>query len=227
LFLALSGLDWLLTWQLLHHDSGLVYEGNPIANWWLASAGWLGLALFKFGIVGLVGGLCALISVYRPRTGGKVLTFACAVLGVVVLYSSSLAGYMGTPAQRSEANQLRSLEKNGLMLEKQFQGVKEYQALRRQLAADLLGGRCTFREAVTRLAASEMGRQPRWLKILHMHYPDLNDEQCLAANLLEFTRDASQGDPATAGVVARLEGDFQTAYGVPPPRYWYNSEGQP
>ncbi len=200
-----------------------MYEGNPIANWWLAAGGWQGLAVFKFGVAGLVGGLCVLISVYRPHTARKVLTFACSVLLVVVLYSSSLAGYMGAPGPRSETNRLRSLEKNGLVLEKQFQGVKEYQALRRKLGVALLEGRCTLREAVERLRASEMGRQPRWLKILHMHYPNLDDEQCLAANLLEFTRDVSGGDPAAAPVMARLEGDFQAGYGVPPPRYWYTS----
>jgi hypothetical protein len=223
LFIALSGLDWLLTWQLLHHDSGLVYEGNPIASWWLMSGGWLGLSLFKFGIVVLVGGLCALISLYRPRTGGKVLTFACSVLVVVILYSSSLAGYVGAPSQRSEADRLRSLEQNGVALEQQFQGVKEYQALRQQLAADLLGGQYTLRETVAQLTASPLGQQARWLKILHMYYPNLDDEQCLAANLVEFTRDFAQGDPTTADVVARLENDFQATYGFPPPRYWYNS----
>jgi hypothetical protein len=224
LFLGLSGLDWLLTWRLMHNGSGLVYEGNPIANWWLASGGWQGLAVFKFGVAGLVGGLCVLISVYRPHTARKVLTFACSVLVVVVLYSSSLAGYMGAPGPRSETDRLRFLEKSGLVLEEQFHGVKEYQTLRRELGAALLDGRYSLREAVDRLAASPMGRQPRWLKILHMHYPDLDDEQCLAANLLEFTRDVSRGDPATAAVMARLEGDFQAGYGAPPPHNWYSSQ---
>jgi hypothetical protein len=90
LFALLSLIDLSLTWWLLSRSGGQVYEGNPVARWWLANHGWLGLAVFKVGGVLLVVGLAAVISHYRPRAGGRVLGFACAALTVVVLYSASL-----------------------------------------------------------------------------------------------------------------------------------------
>jgi hypothetical protein len=90
LFAALSLTDLSLTWWLLSHSDGQVYESNPVARWWLANHGWLGLAGFKVVGVLLVIGLAAVISRYRPRAAGRVLGFACAALTVVVLYSASL-----------------------------------------------------------------------------------------------------------------------------------------
>jgi hypothetical protein len=86
LFLFLSLADLFLTWRLLQ-SSGEMYESNPIAEWWLSCYGWAGLAGFKIGMALAVAILATAISLARPRTGGRVLAFACAALAVVVLYS--------------------------------------------------------------------------------------------------------------------------------------------
>src|SRR5262245_27473989 len=95
LYLLLSLFDLVLTWQLLQYGEGQVYESNPIVNWWLTHYGWLGLTAFKLVAVVVVGGLAAIICLHGPRTGRMVLSFVCAVLLMVVVYSCSLAGYIG------------------------------------------------------------------------------------------------------------------------------------
>src|SRR5262249_41553021 len=49
LFLLLSLTDLWLTWFLVQRSDGAVYEGNPVAAWWLSRYGLPGLALFKGG----------------------------------------------------------------------------------------------------------------------------------------------------------------------------------
>ncbi len=93
LFKALSLADLVLTWHLLQHGKGNVYESNPIANAWLSWYGWIGLVIFKLVAVFFVACLCVVISFYRPRAGGRVLIFACSILAMVILYSCSLLGF--------------------------------------------------------------------------------------------------------------------------------------
>jgi hypothetical protein len=97
LFVLLSMADLFLTWLLVTGTGGQVYESNPVANYWLASYGWLGLGVFKAGMVSVVSTLVLVISRYRPRTGERVLLFACSTLTVVVLYSCFLAWSLGLP----------------------------------------------------------------------------------------------------------------------------------
>ena len=47
LFILLSLVDLALTWWLLAHSYGQVYEANPVARWWLMRYGAAGLAGFK------------------------------------------------------------------------------------------------------------------------------------------------------------------------------------
>jgi hypothetical protein len=91
LFVLLSMTDLFLTWRLMLDSHGRVYESNPVANWWLSSFGWPGLVCYKLFLVCFIVGLVLLISRFRPRSGGRFLGFACAVLTAVVLYSGSLA----------------------------------------------------------------------------------------------------------------------------------------
>jgi hypothetical protein len=95
LFGVLSALDLALTYNLLKNGNGRIYEGNPIANAWLTSYGWGGLTTYKvLSVVGFVGATVC-VTARRPRVGQHVLTVACSILGVVVLYSWTLL-WLGT-----------------------------------------------------------------------------------------------------------------------------------
>jgi len=82
-----------LTWYLIHNGAGSIYESNPIADAWLAAYGWLGLAFFKVLCVGMVIVISLLVALRFPRTGARLLTFACVATAAVLIYSMSLIGY--------------------------------------------------------------------------------------------------------------------------------------
>jgi hypothetical protein len=87
----LSVADLLLTRHLLDEGGGEIYESNPVASWWLASYGWMGLVSFKFAMVALVDALSVFIAAYRPKTSRRILLFACTVTALVVAYSAYLS----------------------------------------------------------------------------------------------------------------------------------------
>ena len=91
LYAVLSAADLGLTYALIRQGDGDIYESNPIAEAWLSSYGWAGLAVFKFLIVLIVAALAAFVSLSRPRTGGHILTFACLAVALVVGYSVRLS----------------------------------------------------------------------------------------------------------------------------------------
>jgi hypothetical protein len=91
LYAILSAADLGLTYFLIRQGDGDVYESNPIAEAWLSSYGWVGLAIFKLLIVLIVAAVAAFVSLSRPRTGGHILTFACLAVAVVVGYSVHLS----------------------------------------------------------------------------------------------------------------------------------------
>jgi hypothetical protein len=91
LYGTLSFADFYLTYRLLQQGGGHVYEGNPIANAWLAAYGWSGLLVFKLMAVVLVATAAMFISVTRPQTAGRLLAFACLTVSVVVVYSTYLS----------------------------------------------------------------------------------------------------------------------------------------
>ena len=69
LYAVLSAADLGLTYALIQRGDGDVYESNPIAEAWLSSYGWTGLALYKLVIVLIVASVAAFVSLSRPRTG--------------------------------------------------------------------------------------------------------------------------------------------------------------
>lgn len=97
LFSFLSCADLYCTWRLIE-GSGHFYESNPVADAWLASYGWRGLAFFKFAAAILVVATSIFISLQKPRVGGRILAFACAALVIVVLYSCFLLGISTNPS---------------------------------------------------------------------------------------------------------------------------------
>jgi hypothetical protein len=89
--MLLSVADLGLTYALIQQGNGEVYESNPIAEAWLNSYGWTGLALFKLAIILVVAAVAVYVSLSRPRTGGHILTFACLAVALVVGYSVHLS----------------------------------------------------------------------------------------------------------------------------------------
>lgn len=91
LYGVLSVADLGLTYALIQQGNGEVYESNPIAEAWLSSYGWTGLALYKLVIILIVAAVAAFVSLSRPRTGGHILSFACLAVALVVSYSIHLS----------------------------------------------------------------------------------------------------------------------------------------
>jgi len=95
LYIVLSAVDLLLTYQLIKLGGGYIYESNPLADAWLRSYGWPGVAFFKLMSIFVVGGVAVYVSIYRPATGSRLMTFACVAVACVVIYSASLVHYFG------------------------------------------------------------------------------------------------------------------------------------
>ena len=98
-FTLLSLADLGLTYWLLEHSRGGFYESNPVAQQILTSLGWIGLALFKAGIVALVLGLLVIVARRSPAAARRGLIIGCLLVGTVVAYSASLT-MAATPQQK-------------------------------------------------------------------------------------------------------------------------------
>src|SRR5262249_34312221 len=150
-------------------------------DWWLTGYGPAGLASFKIGVVLLVGSLAAAVSQHRPLMGGRVLTFACTALAGGFLYSCSL-GWVGRAGPPPPDPARGAAERR--CLDRQLKAANRYRALAKRLAEDLGARRRTLVDAVARLAATERGRDPAWLRLLRAEYPHLpHHRACLAADL--------------------------------------------
>jgi hypothetical protein len=218
LFVGLSVADLGLTWHLLSHADGQVYEGNPLARWWLARYGWQGLTCFKLALAVLVVGLTLVIARQRPRAAARVLVFSCAILAAVVLYSGLLVGAV---AARSVAPgllddpEVAAVSDRSQDLDQQLQQAEAYHRLLERLSADLLARRRTLPEAGGLLAASDQGRNRDWLRELGRVYPGRSEQARLAANLVYCAlRRLRGGSPAEEETARRLAADYRACYGV-------------
>jgi hypothetical protein len=221
LFLLLSLVDLVLTWWLLQHSDGSVCEANPIARWWLTRYGWGGMTLFKTGVVLLVYLLLALLAHHRPREAARVLGFGCAMMAVLVLYSSFLCwktsavpGDGPTAAaldrELAEWNRTAPLSLSRRLAFQQFLG---------EVADELAGERCSLAAAATRVAQGEAAGDSFWRKRLAIDYPNRPLAEQIAADVIWRAVLNREDDQATARRIAlRLEQEFEATYGSPPPR---------
>jgi hypothetical protein len=216
LFAALSAADLLLTWHLLTNTGGAVYESNPVAQGFLDRFGWAGLAAFKAAVVAVCLGACVVVSRHRPRVARSVLTFGCAVLAVVVLYSGGVAAWV--PA--GEAGEHAELVDHAAELDAAIGTEREYQALLHSLGEDLVARQAGLSEAVAVLAATDKGRNALWLAKLRRLHGFRSVEECLAANLIHHTvLSRSEDRPRARRLAVRLADEFTACYGTPAPRY--------
>lgn len=211
LFALLSVADLALTWRLLLDSGGDVYEGNPVARRLLAAYGWAGLVAFKAALVLLTAALCLAIARRRPRTAGRLLAFACAIVAAVVVYGCGLSVWN----YRLRA----ALTAEGQRLEDSLRQAAEYRALVQRLGDDLVRRRCSLAEAVDILARSARGGNADWLDRLREHHGHLTDQACLAANVIHMAVLARLASPHQARAAARrLEAAFRAEFKIPPPR---------
>jgi hypothetical protein len=213
LFLLLSGTDLLLTMVLLTQGSGVVYEGNPIAAWLLASYGWVGVAVFKGLTVLLAVALSVLVFVLRPRSGHRVLTCACTLVAVVVLYSASLAVAVVPDSWRLTPEAETAITAESLRFDALRQEGDRYREVLVLISDDLFLGRCSLAEGVDRLKKTAKANNPDWLQTLQKCYPGLDERSCLAANIVQNTIVAFLHDSTVGSLACRLEGEFCALYG--------------
>jgi hypothetical protein len=216
LFALFSVADLLMTWVLVQGTGGHVYESNPVAGAWLASYGWTGLAIFKSLAIVLVCGLVILISRYRPRTGGRILVFACSITAAVVVYSCFLC-YRGAHAGTVLQEEAMMAECKSRWLDKEMHRQKSYQALLNCLGNDLIHHRISLSDGVERLENTDKAKSPQWLRILHRNYPGRSDGEVLALHLSYHTLVMSNNKPGTAdGLLKELEAEYRATYGSDP-----------
>ncbi|HYT92683.1 MAG TPA: DUF5658 family protein, partial [Gemmataceae bacterium] len=109
LFVCFSIADLALTSYLLRLPTGEVYEANWLAREVLASWGLAGLAAFKGLVVLVAGGLLMVVATYRPRAARRLITFACAAVGSVVLYSLGLLFHLEQSAGAERGQDLATV----------------------------------------------------------------------------------------------------------------------
>jgi hypothetical protein len=90
LFIVLSVTDLVQTYVLIQGTGGRVYEANPVAGVWLLRYGWLGLVVFKAGVLFVFVASVAVLMRHRPRASAWVVVIGCLVLALVTLYSRQL-----------------------------------------------------------------------------------------------------------------------------------------
>ena len=176
----LTGMDFVLTWHLLHIKTGVILEGNPLAAWWLEHGGWSGLAGFKMATAGTAGGLALLIFRHRPRTGQRVLALACAALAAVVLYS----GYLSATIQWGSDPQIRQLQASTAHLAAAQERVQAYVKIKFAMIRDVQANPCSLQEAVARLAATELANEPDWWKFSRNRFPEASHKEILAISII-------------------------------------------
>lgn len=225
LFALLSLMDLVLTWWLLTRFQGKVYESNPIAAWWLENLGWLGLAAFKAACVLTFLVLVALIWRHRPRVGTHLLHLGCAILVLVVGYSTSLA-LQSEQVRTAESppEMERFLSDINRKARQQFAGRDGYWRLRRQVAQELIQHHYTLPQAIERFALADRLKDPAWLHALP-GYAGRPLEECLALQLLveirtlanhRFNRGERSAAERILAELQQVTRAFEQAFGHPP-----------
>jgi hypothetical protein len=222
LFVLLSLADLALTCWLLARSGGQLYEANPVASWWLARHGAVGLACFKSAVVLLVLALVVVIARRRPCAAGRILSFGCASLVLVIGYSISLCRTaLLTPQERrtaalAEAN--REIDTINRQTQAELRRREPARAFMAELRKGLLEGRINLREAANRLAASDMGRDPAWLRLLAVLHRDRPEAERIGAFvLLNFVGTEATQSEGARQVALRLEREFKLVFGSDPP----------
>jgi predicted nucleic acid-binding protein len=180
-FLLLSAADLLLTAHLLRGGVRF-HEANPLAVWCLGRYGWLGLAAFKTATVLLAVGALVTLARRRPGAARLALTAACAAVGLVVLYSASLAAVVGPSLRRQEQRELEALAEEDRILDARCQKAHTYGRLLNRLSREVAAGR-PLAEAVVELEALGRHNDSDWQRHMGRIYPGKTPREMLEAHL--------------------------------------------
>jgi hypothetical protein len=214
LFIALSLADLVLTCSMLDRFGGQVYEANPIAGWWLAQHGWVGLVGFKALLVTLVFGLTLLIARSHGRAASRVLKVGCAALALVLLYSVGVGTVAAARESAAERRAQKALEQDKRWLHDRNQQRREFWAVVAQLGERLIAGSTSLSEAALYLAQTKFANDPSWQIALQANYAGCRRLEMYAALLVHETIRALYDDAQTiAERAAWLEQEFQRTYG--------------
>ncbi len=213
-FILLSICDFVITYLLLSHSQGEVYETNPVANQWLENNGWIGLAAFKAVIVAAVALIATYLHCRRPRIAHDLLAIGCGAVIVAVLSGTTIAMSQlefAPPEDPSPAMDHTAHQPIDLDLRRE-----EYLANLDEASSWLSSGEWTLAKGVARLEEAELAKDREWLASLRRAYPGLNDGALIAADLMQHTISLHIRMPKAVELAERLEKQFRELYGVLP-----------
>jgi uncharacterized membrane protein YhaH (DUF805 family) len=213
IFVILSILDFAFTMFLVQGSGGVIYESNPIANWFLQHLGWIGLAGFKLSLVAFVAWAALMVSRWRPRLSLGVLSLGCVVMMPVVGYSVQLTWSIATGSDDEGLHQIFAMESQKLEHQRNLEISQEYRDEVNTLTEQLKEGSIALPDAAARLSESRRAHDPRWLDRLHDSFPGCSDEACLAANLVTHVLVALREEPTASAVCQeQMTREFRDAY---------------
>jgi hypothetical protein len=212
LFALLSAADLALTLGLLRQGDGEVYEANRLAAAVLSRYGAVGLAVFKGLFVVLAGCLVGVVAVYRPRAASSLATFACVLVGAVVLHSAALCCRLAAQPPSARGS-LAALQQETRRLEAVARTRREFGTLLQRWTDELAAGRCGLPEALNDLLTSPLAREPGFLDSFRA-VGGKSDADCLAAvvvngALLSLRED---GSPAALARAERICAAYYAVY---------------
>ncbi len=214
-FVALSGADLFLTWELLRHPGGDHYEANWLASSVLANFDFAGLAAFKALTVLAVGLVVYLVARSRPNTARRLATFACLAVGAVVLYSTALLARQAAQPNRPRVKDEFTLRREEASLNQTASCHAAFSAKLTRWRTAVATGRGTLDEALRELSASDLA--PWFARAVRNPFgsPGMTDTECLAALVMrgavsELREDGSAAAWARAG---RLMAAYRAQYG--------------
>jgi hypothetical protein len=207
LFLVVSLADLGLTSWLLSAHPNWVVESNPVANWWLAQFGLMGLVFIKTISVVLLMGVCYWLARLRPRLSRGVLAVGCLTVLGVVGYSVYLVVYLDYNQREFQA--IEQQEKN---LEQKIVELAEYNKSVKQVYQDLESDQITLKQAANYLVQTKHAQSDTvWAEQLQATYGSEFLTLNVAQSLIRHFRvvDRSSKNPK---MVERLEEQLEVEF---------------
>src|SRR5262245_42074091 len=199
--ILLQAADFCLTWRLLASGvRGDVYEANPLANHVLSRFGWLGLAGFKSACSMVALSAVLLVCRHRAAAGARLLVLLCMVMAGVVGYSGAL---LSAPTDSNDEH-LSSLRLEYHQIGSSIAAIREFAAHRSAICRDVLDERIDLPIAVERMRACIARFAPAVRNSNRDAYPDLGDDNGVAAYLFHHASRLHDQHPDFARKFGRI-----------------------